>query len=82
MVNLGKLAKTVKKVVDEKGDKIASGVDKATGFVDKKTKGRFHDKLEKVEDMAHKLDKTKDKDGGAGEPDDPTPPPTPPAADA
>ena len=82
MVKLGKLAKTMKKVVDEKGDKIASGVDKATGFVDKKTKGRFHDKLEKVEDMAHKLDKTKDKDGDAGEPDGTTPPPPPPPADA
>jgi len=64
MVNLGKLAKTMKKVVDSKGDKIAAGVEKATGFVDKKTKGKFHDKLEKVDGLAEKLDKTGDRPAG------------------
>ena len=75
MVNLGKLAKTVKKVVDTKGDKIASGVDKATNFVDKKTKGRFHDKLEKVDGMAEKLDKTTDRAADDRPEDPPTPSP-------
>lgn len=58
-MNLGKLTKTVKKVVDTKGDKIAAGVDKATDFMDKKTKGKYRDKLEKVDGMAQKLDKTR-----------------------
>ena len=39
MVKLGKLAQRAKKVVDERGDKIAAGIDKATDFVDKKSKG-------------------------------------------
>lgn len=73
MVNLGRLTKTVKKVVDTKGDKIAAGVDKATTFVDKKTKGKYRDKLEKVDGMAQKLDRTKDR-----RPDDqPEDPPKP-----
>jgi hypothetical protein len=59
MVDFGKLAKRAKKLVDDKGDKIASGVDKATDFVDGKTKGKYHDNLEKVDDAAEKLDKTK-----------------------
>lgn len=79
MVNLGKLAKTVKKVVDSKGDKIAAGVDKATDFVDKKTKGKFHDKLEKVDAAAGKLDKTTAR--AAADTGDEAPPP-PAAADA
>ena len=60
-MDLGKLAKKVKSVVDTKGDKIASGIDKATDLVDKKTKGRYHDKLQKVDGLAEKLDKTKDR---------------------
>lgn len=84
MVDLGKLAKTVKKVVDTKGDKIAAGVEKATDFVDKKTKGKYHDHLEKVDGMAQKLDKTTDRgtDEGpqaAAEPPSPPSPRTPPA---
>lgn len=75
-MNLGKLPKSVRKVVDAKGDKIAAGVGKATEFVDKKTKGRFHDKLEKVDDAAQRLDKTGDR------PEEPpaSPPPPPPSA--
>ena len=65
MVNLGKLTKTVRNVVDTKGDKIAAGVDKATTFVDKKTKGKYRDKLDKVDSMAQKLDKTDRGPGGA-----------------
>ena len=58
-MDLGKLAKKAKKVVDTRGDKIAAGVGKATDFVDKKTKGKYTDKLEKLDSMAEKLDKTK-----------------------
>ena len=58
-MNIGKLAKTLKGVVDKQGDKIASGVDKATDFVDKKTKGKYTEKLEKVDKLADKLDKNK-----------------------
>lgn len=72
-MNLGKLTKTVKKVVDTKGDKIAAGVEKATDVVDKKTKGKYRDKLDKVEGMAQKLDKTRDHRGG----DRPEHPPKP-----
>lgn len=78
-MNLGKLAKTLKGVVDKQGDKIASGVDKATDFVDKKTKGKYTEKLEKVDTLADKLDKTKKDEGGAAPPGPDTPPTPPPA---
>ena len=75
MVNLRKLADTAKKVVDKSGDKIAHGVDKATDVVDKKTKGKYTDKLNKIDAMADKLDKTKT--------DEPEPEPAPaPEAEA
>lgn len=72
-MNFGKLVKQVKKVVDTKGDKIAGGVDKATDFVDKKTSGKYRDKLQKVDGMAQKLDKTK----GQPADDQPEDPPKP-----
>ena len=62
--NLGKLADKAKDVVEKSGDKIAEGVDKATDFVDDKTHGKYHDKLEKVDGLAQKLDK-KDAAGDA-----------------
>ncbi|MGH9283796.1 MAG: antitoxin [Acidimicrobiales bacterium] len=76
-MNLGKLAKKVKGVVDRQGDKVASGVDKATDFVDKKTKGKYTEKLEKVDQLADKLDKTK---GEASPPESGAPPAAPPPA--
>ncbi|HEX2701300.1 MAG TPA: antitoxin [Acidimicrobiales bacterium] len=72
-MNIGKLAQKAKAVVDKNGDKIAAGVGKATDFVDKKTKGKHHDKLEKLDGLAAKLDKSKDDDAG-------TPPAEPPPA--
>jgi hypothetical protein len=57
MVNFGKLTKKAKSLVDEHGDKISSAVDKATDMVDKKTKGKYSEKLDKVDDLAEKLDK-------------------------
>lgn len=78
-MDLGKLAKKVKAVVDTKGDRIASGIDKATDLVDKKTKGRYHDKLQKVDGLAERLDKTKDRPAAGPEgPDAPEPPAQPP----
>ena len=74
-MDLGKLAKKVKAVVDTKGDKIASGIDKATDVVDKKTKGKYRDKLQKVDGLAEKFDKTKDRRG----PEEPRRPEEPPA---
>ena len=73
--NLGKIASKAKVVAEKSGDKIASGVDKATDKIDKKTGGKYHDKLEKVDKLASKLDK--DKDAGAADADAATP-----AADA
>jgi hypothetical protein len=58
MANLGKLAKLAKQVVDKSGDKIAAGVDKATDKIDSKTGGKYKDKLEKLDNLAAKLDKT------------------------
>lgn len=71
-MNLARLVRKAKQVTDKNGDKIAAGVGKATDFVDKKTKGKHHDKLAKLDDLAAKLDKTK----GGG---DATPPAAPPA---
>ena len=65
--NLGKIAGKAKVVAEKSGDKIASGVDKATDKIDKKTGGKYHDKLEKVDKLASKLDK--DKEAGALEAD-------------
>lgn len=59
-VKLNRLARMAKELVDKNGDKIAAGVNKATDLVDKKTKGKHHQKLVKIDDMARKLDKGKD----------------------
>jgi hypothetical protein len=63
--NLGKIAGKAKVVAEKSGDKIASGVDKATDKLDKKTGGKYHDKLEKVDKLASKLDK--DREAAAGD---------------
>ena len=59
MVDFGKLAKKAKGLIDENGDKISGAVDKATDLVDKRTKGKYADKLDKLDDLAEQLDKTK-----------------------
>jgi hypothetical protein len=61
--NLSKLASKAKDLVDKNGDKIAGGVDKVTNKIDEKTKGKYHDKLEKVDAAAAKLDKTAKPEG-------------------
>ena len=68
MVNLGKLAKKARHLADTQGDKIAAAVDKTTDVVDRKTKGKYSDKLKKLDDAAKKLDKT-DTSGDDEQPD-------------
>ena len=75
--NLGKIAGKAKVVAEKSGDKIASGVDKATDKLDKKTGGKYHDKLEKVDNLASKLDKSKE----AGAADAAAPDATAPSAE-
>ncbi len=80
--NLGKIASKAKVVAEKSGDKIASGVDKATDKIDKKTGGKYHDKLEKVDKLASKLDKDKEADAAATDPTAPAAPAaTTPAAE-
>ena len=80
--NLGKLASKAKVVAEKSGDKIASGVDKATDKIDKKTGGKYHDKLEKVDNLASKLDKTtKEGEAAATDATDPAAEVVPPEAE-
>jgi hypothetical protein len=82
MVDFGKLAKKAKGIVDKHGDKIASGVDKATDFADKRTKGKHRDKLDKLNALAEKLDKTEKPEAAEKPPARAKPPvPKPPAPD-
>jgi hypothetical protein len=43
-----------KDLAAKNSDKITGAVDKATDFVDKKTKGKYAEKLQKVDDAAHR----------------------------
>lgn len=58
MVKLGRLFKRAKDVAEQHGDKIASAVDKATDKIDEKTKGKYTDRLDQVDEAAAKLDKS------------------------
>ncbi len=52
--------------VDQHGDKIAQGLDKAGGAVSKATKGKYDDKIGKgVGKAKESLDKRHRKDGGS-----------------
>ncbi|RYP86897.1 antitoxin [Nocardioides guangzhouensis] len=57
---LDKLKGTVGKAVDDHGDTIAQGIDKAAEVVDGKTGGKHHDRIErgtaKAKDALDKLD--------------------------
>jgi hypothetical protein len=63
--------------VDEHGPQIKGGIEKAGTFVDKKTKGKYSDKIakgtQKAEAAIDKIDKDGDAKPAAGQP---TPPPT------
>jgi MT0933-like antitoxin protein len=65
---LDKLKKQATKAVDQHGEKVADGIDKAAGVVDKKTKGKYTDKIEtgrgKAKDALDKLDGKNDGDLG------------------
>lgn len=55
-------------LVGEHGDKIHEGIEKAADFADEKTKGKYSEKIDKVEQQASDLvDKVK----GSGEPPEP-----------
>lgn len=74
-MNIGRLARMAKVLVDKNGDKIAAGVNRATDLVDKKTNGKHREKLTKIDDMASKLDKSPDRKGGRESTEDPPPAP-------
>lgn len=67
-----------KRLAEKNAAKIAKGVDKATDTVNKKTKGKYADKLQKVDEVANKF---AHKSGGTTTETTATPPP-PPAPDA
>ena len=48
----------VKGIVSKNSEKIHSGIEKAGDVIDKKTKGKYTDKLNKVDEAAKKLDKS------------------------
>ena len=73
---LNKLRGTAKTAVDQHGDKIAGGIDKAAAMADKKTKGKYTHQIQqgrgKTKEALDKLDGKYDGDLGgpaAGRPD-------------
>lgn len=52
--NLKKLIGQGKKAAAQNSDKIEKAVDKAADFADKKTQGKYADKIDKVQDAAKK----------------------------
>lgn len=54
LLNKRTIAKA-KALAEKNKDKIASGVDKATDAIDKKTGGKHTDKLKKIDDAAKKF---------------------------
>jgi hypothetical protein len=73
------LKKKATKAVDEHGGKIAEGIDKAAAMADKKTKGKYHDKIgtgtAKAKDGLDKLDGKNDDIGDESPNAGPTPTP-------
>jgi len=71
---LDKLRKSATKAVDEHGDKISRGLDKAADAADKKTKGRYSGQIQtglgKTKEGLDRLDDKRDHDlGGPASPD-------------
>ena len=66
-LNLDKLKDKATDLLDEHGDKIKDGIDKAAGLADDKTGGQHTDKIEsaadKAKDAIDKLAGTKDDSG-------------------
>jgi hypothetical protein len=73
LLNARNIAKA-RALADKNKDKIAAGVSKATGAIDKKTGGKHADKLKKLDDAAKKF-------AGPGADPDPTDDPTADPAD-
>jgi len=71
---LDKMRKSATKAVDEHGDKISRGLDKAADAVDKKTKGKYSDQvqtgLDKSKEGLDQLDGKRDRDLGGPESQD------------
>ena len=58
-----KVKQQAEKAVDEHGEQISEGIDKAAGFVDDKTKGKYTDTIDKGAGAAKSgLDKLDGKD--------------------
>lgn len=61
---LDKAKGRLSKAVDQHGDKISTGIDKAAALADKKTGGKHHDKIAKAQvkgkDALDKLDNKND----------------------
>lgn len=60
-----------KQLAEKNASKIASGVDKATDAVNKKTGGKYADKLQKVDEAAHKYARQTDDVPASAAPDEP-----------
>ncbi|MDR6173513.1 hypothetical protein QE364_002638 [Nocardioides zeae] len=65
---LGQARTQASSAVDKHGDKITGGIDKAAAFADKKTKGKYSDKIAKgtvkAKEGLEKLDGKNDGDTG------------------
>jgi MT0933-like antitoxin protein len=72
---------SAKKFAMKNKEKIAAGVDKATDVIDKKTKGKHHDKLEKADAAAAKF-AVKPKQPAVADAETPAPQPATPVDDA
>jgi hypothetical protein len=78
---LDKFKKKATEAVDKHGDTIASGLDKAGAFVDKKTGGKHHDKIEAAKSKAESaLEKLDGKDDDIDNEPTTNPPPSDPPA--
>ena len=74
---LDRLKSKMSKTVDDQGDKIGAGMDKAADFADDKTGGKYHDKIDsgadKAKDALDSLDgKNDDIPDAAAEPTPPS----------
>jgi len=73
------LKKKATKAVDEHGDQIAKGIDKAADLADSKTHGKHSGQLDKAAGAAKDgLDKLDGRDDDIAPPSPPAPPPTTP----
>ncbi|MPZ96271.1 MAG: antitoxin [Propionibacteriales bacterium] len=69
-----KIRGSAKKAVDQHGDKITSGLDKAAGAIDKKTGGKYTEKIDKGVGKAKEgLDKLDGKNDGKNDGGESTP---------